>query len=185
MGLDSSGPPVMIILYGPTNRVHQPRSISHAPSTEDHQFCCCSNHNLWFILEGPSAIEEHPPVFLDEVGSLLTDHDDGSVGVARCDDGHDGGVHHPQSRHAPHPEGQDTTTELVLSARTTPAPWVNHRSCQTIFSALPDTSNWLITIIPALVVKNLYTIYPFIRILAANQPTGLTSYLNKVVSTYN
>ena len=40
---------------------------------------------------------------LDEVSCLLAHHDAGSIGVARGDVGHDGGVGHSQSLHPFHP----------------------------------------------------------------------------------
>lgn len=57
----------------------------------------------------------HPPVRLDHVRGLLSNHDDRRVGVAGGDDGHDGGIYHPQPLHAVHPERHHSVRRSVWS----------------------------------------------------------------------
>jgi hypothetical protein len=44
------------------------------------------------------------PIAFDEVGDPFSHHDDGSVQIARWDEGHGRGIDDPQALETPHPE---------------------------------------------------------------------------------
>ena len=56
-----------------------------------------ASHFRMFAVVGGIAVA---PVRLDHVGPLLSDHDDGGVGVPGHDCGHNGGVNNSQSWYA-------------------------------------------------------------------------------------
>lgn len=78
-----------------------------------------------------------PPV-LDHVAALLGDHDSGRVGVARGDDGHDGGVDDSQPVDAVHAQlGVDHGARVVGRPHAAGAGLVVLGACLTAHSALP------------------------------------------------